>query len=136
MTRLKFVFEKKGVEMVFEDQAAYAAWFSSLKDGKYSLSITRYRKTDRFTDPQFAYYYGVILPTIAEHTGDDDLDALDTDLKANFASYQDFDTGMLKVRRKSDMDGPEASLYIDRVIRWAGEFLGVMIPFPDHGEGL
>lgn len=86
--------------------------------------------------PQLRYYRGVVLPAIAEATGQDE-DAIHEDMIARFlpprhVAYVNPTTGEVDERavprRTSGLSVGEYSDFVDRVCAWCGEWLGLIIP--------
>ena len=109
--------------------------FDGLKDGRYTVDITRQNKR---SNPQNAYYWGLVIPLLKK--GFEDLgheltaEEVHEFLKAkfNFKEIINEETGEvnqipLSTTRLSKL---EFSEYIEKIQRWAAEFLNLVIPDP------
>jgi len=78
---------------------------------------------------QNAYFHGVILPLISDHTGYEPEEVKDI-LKQMFLLIDD--GKYPRTRHTSDLDTAEMAHFIDRCIRWAATELNVVIPDPEQ----
>jgi hypothetical protein len=107
---------------------------------EFEVRVRRHRA--RISDLQRAYWWAVIVPMVAEQTGDDE-DSTHEDLKRVFKHcfpsvrkvWRNKKTGKRRqlTRRLSltDLNTKQMTELIDSARKWAGEFLGVEIPPPD-----
>lgn len=110
-------------------------WIKSLK-GFHHISIKQVR-ANRSLD-QNAYYWGVVLPAVANGLQEAWGEAMSVDdchewLKARFNSrvLVNKATGEVKGRQPqstANLDTKEFGEYLDKVIKFAGEQLGVEVP--------
>lgn len=101
---------------------------------KVLVTVSRYVKPK--TNPQLAYFHGIILPALAEHTGEDDLEALKRDVKLAWLTRKPEVCKLtgeetMEVPSLADLNSEEMSAFIDRVIREASK-LGCNIPGPNE----
>ena len=109
--------------------------FDSLKDGKYLVEINY---TDKRSDPQNRYYWGLVVPIVQK--GINDLgteltrDETHEFLKARFNSE-----GIVNNNTGEVVEVPKSTTrlskfqfmeYIERIQRFAAEFLSIVIPDP------
>jgi len=132
-------------------------WKISIKDGKTSMAdeeYSRYRKwmlshggdyefiiQKKFKKrslPQNAWFWGGILPMIAEEMGEEDENEVFATLKSKFLSKTKHIAGkngqweeVKIVGRSSKLTTDQFSVFIERCRKWAGEFLGITIPDAD-----
>ena len=123
----------------------WTAYLKSLSDGEYYLELHKAKGPSK-TNEQMAYYYAVILPMTFEAMralGNDKIiikvgkkfievplteEICDYLLKEKHAPRDE--NG--KMITKRDMTKEEASEFIDTVIRWDAEMLGIVIPDADQ----
>lgn len=112
--------------------------FSSLKDGYYIIRIVN--KNQRSLE-QNAYFHAIVLPILFEGfraAGYDDVtdpDDAKQAVKNLFAKkWLKGSNGMSleSVQDTHKMTTVEFSEFIDRVIKFGAEFLGVQIPYPNE----
>jgi hypothetical protein len=99
------------------------------------------RERARISDLQRGYWFAVVVPMIAEETGDD-VDGVHDDLMREFGPkvlpkrWKNTKTGKRRqlTKRPSIMslNTSQTTELIDRTRQWAGEFLGLDIPVPDR----
>ena len=102
------------------------------------------------SNKQNAYYWGVVLHVISKHTGSDseelhELFKCKFGLKTRFNLKSEF-TDNLTVRHKNELETElieefpistsvlntaEFTDYLDKIVRWSGEKLGLYIPKPN-----
>lgn len=99
----------------------------ALADQQVVLIVRRHRKTR--TDRQSRYYFGVVVPLLAEHCGYDKQEMHEL-LAMRFLRVEDDPvTGSPRRRRTPSTNTKEFAEYVDACIRLASE-LGVYIPDP------
>jgi len=97
------------------------------------LAITIDRWRPNTSTRQYAYYYGIVLPMISDHTGHS-TEELDLILKHKFL-YEWTELGSELVRKvisKTRVTTEQFSTYLEEVIRWAATELNVVIPDPSR----
>jgi hypothetical protein len=90
----------------------------------------RKRRSKRSTQ-QNAYWWGVVIPHIASHCGytpDETHEAL----KVKFLGQEDLSRGLVRVGSTAKLNTTEFADLVDRVVLWAAEDLGVIIPLPEE----
>lgn len=122
-------------KVILANRKRFEADLATLKDGQYELII---RLKNRRSTPQNDYYWGVVIWEIRhrlEQLGNRFTpDQIHDLLKAKFLAIQvSNDQGeLLEVPGStSGLNKEEFSLYLDKVIQWASEFLGIEIPEPN-----
>ena len=106
----------------------------SLK-GKGQLAITIEPWKSTTSNPQFRYYYGVVLPLISKQTGHSK-DTLDAILKSRFL-YEYVQVGNVVEKiplSKTAITTTQFAEFLEEVICWAAEFLDLVIPEPEEAE--
>jgi hypothetical protein len=80
---------------------------------------------------QNAYWWGVVIPYIAEASGFTHDEAHDA-LKAKFLGQDDLSTGLRKIGSTAKLDTKAFTDLIDQVRQWAQDFLNTYIPAPNE----
>lgn len=97
------------------------------------MGVKRWRS--KHSPEQRGYLHGVVLPAIGECIGEDDLKSLYAWAKQEFnykiiVGKDDQEARIGQSLKESDT--AEMTIFIDKLIRWAGTFLGLTIPPPDR----
>jgi len=117
---------------------AIGLWCSTFKNGTHVEIIIRKHKTKRSND-QNAYYWGVVVPILANHFGHDNPDDMHEELKREFNPVPS------KIDPAKTIGGTTTKLstveffsaedsYVERICRWAALEYGVYIPPPKKAE--
>jgi hypothetical protein len=114
-------------------------YYDSLKLKKYLTPlngqtvevIIRKPKTKR-SDLQNNYYWGVVLEILSKELGYDQ-DELHEILKYKFLKIEST-LGMEYIRSTTKLTTGEFEEYLEKIKRWAAEFLGINIPNPNEAE--
>lgn len=93
--------------------------------------IIRKPKTKR-SDLQNNYYWGVVLEILSKELGYDQ-DELHEILKYKFLKIEST-LGMEYIRSTTKLTTGEFEEYLEKIKRWAAEFLGINIPNPNEAE--
>ena len=80
---------------------------------------------------QNAYWWGVIIPEIAEASGFTHDEAHEA-LKAKFLGQDDLATGLRRIGSTARLDTKQFTDLIDQVRQWALDFLNCYIPAPNE----
>ena len=98
-----------------------------------AVTVTRWQR--RTSNPQLAYYFGVVVELLSEHTGftKEEMDFL---LKNRFVySYVNVNGVTLKkVLSKTTTSTARFEEFLETTRRWAEADLGVLIPLPNEAE--
>ena len=127
----------EGGKLLIRNRKAFAEGLSSMKDGEVIVKVERVRATRSLN--QNAWYWGVIVELISEHTGytPDEIHEL---LKAKFIPKRlavakgngeivdEFVIGGTTMK----LNKVEFGEYCENVRRWAAETLDVVIPDPQE----
>lgn len=113
--------------------------FALLKDGMHMVKIT---SMDKRSLDQNRYFHGVMLPIVAEGLRDAGWDEIRDEedaksfVKKLFAtrSQVNHNTGEVVefIQDTHKMTKPEFSVFIDDIVRWGAEYLGIQIPYPNE----
>jgi len=96
-------------------------------EGKRVEVVVR-KETHPRSLPMNNYYWGVIIPLVADHLGYGK-DEMHEALKVKFASTAD-EMGLLRVESTAKMTVERFIEYTDEIKRWSAEFLNVYVPDP------
>lgn len=102
------------------------------------ITLTLKRTRAKTSDLQRAYWWAIVVPMIAQETGDDE-QSTHEDLKRQFIPkvtkvWRSKRTGRKRRRTHHSimaLDTKQMTDLIDTVRKWAGEFLNLEIPEPD-----
>jgi hypothetical protein len=133
----EFVLQISGRKIV--NMLEFRHFFNELKDGKHLLTIKDLRKR---SVSQNAYYWGVMVPIIKKALYDAGYDEVTTNedahevikhllLKKRIVSKQTGDVIDISTST-TKLSISEFNEFIERVCRWAAEFLGTYIPSPNE----
>lgn len=113
-----------------EDPRAFKAAFYPHEKKRVRITVERFR--NRRSDEANAYYWGVVVPMIQDAIGEEDPETVHEMLKAEF-NYEILAIGnkeIRKVKSTAKLDTKEFSEYVERVRKFASEFLSLYIPDP------
>lgn len=96
------------------------------------VEITIAKPTKKRSNQQNSYLWGVPYALIAEHTGMD-ADSVHHEMRGMFLK-QKGNGPINKVKSTTKLTTAEFNAYVDSIIRWAAEFLGLYIPLPNEEE--
>lgn len=113
--------------------------FELLKDGKYCVTIEAANKR---TIHQNAYYHGVIVPLVMEglqnvgyseiRTAEDAHETLKFLFLKKCIPNENTGEAIEFIGSTAKLTTTEFNLFIDQIIMWAAEFLGIQIPLPNE----
>lgn len=113
--------------------------FSSLKDGKHFVTVKDYRKRSL---PQNAYYHGVMVPMIQKGLFENGFDDVTTNEEAHEIIKMEFLSKRVVSKQTGDVKDiygstkkltiSEFNEFIEKVCKWAAEYLGITIPSPNE----
>lgn len=119
--------------------ADFKKLFNDLKDGKYRLTIKDFRKRSL---QQNAYYWGVVVPMVKEGLRNEGFDEVTEDEEAHEIIKHLHLKKMVVSKNTGDcieLGGSTAKLsitefneLIERVCKWAAEYLNIVIPSPNE----
>jgi len=114
-----------------------ARWISTFKNGTHIEVIYRKHHSKR-TDEQNRYYWGVVIPILADHFGYDH-EEVHEEMKLMFNPIQSkidpsrkiggSTTKMSTVEFYCDQDS-----YVERICRWSATEYGIYIPPPEKAD--
>lgn len=129
--------EKGKLDMPRFERASMNRWLSTLKGQEVDITIRKHKK--KRTNDQNAYYFGVVIPILADYFGYDDPETLHAELKLMFNPVES------KIRPGEKVGGTTTKMstiefmagddsYVERICRWAAEEYGIYIPPPEKSE--
>lgn len=115
-------------------KAEIRRWVSTFKPGSRVDIIIRKHSSKRSND-QNAYYWGVVIPILADHFGYDNREDLHNDLKLKFNPIKSkINPGQVIGGTTTTMSTVEfmadENSYVERICRWAAMDHGLYIPPP------
>lgn len=123
-------------ETGWQNVRAWQQYVESLKPGTYKVNIT---KTNKRSNPQNSYYWGVVIPMIRQAFYDlgHELSAEETHefLKGKFNCKQVVGDGGEVVEiplSTASLNKTDFGEYLEKIQRFASEFLGLVIPDPNE----
>lgn len=120
-----------GGRLVLDAPLAYRAHLGKLRDRRVEVVVRPFRS--QRTQQQSRYYFGVVVPLIAEYCGYDKQEAHEV-LAMRFLRIDDCPiTGAPRRKRTPDCDTAEFSEYVNSCIRLAAEH-GIRVPEPHEVE--
>ena len=117
---------------------AIALWCRTFKNGTKVEIVIRKAKTKR-TNEQNRYYWGVVIPILADYFGHDCAEDIHEDLKLKFNPIESKIDSTKKIggstTKLSTIDFYSAEdSYIERICRWAASEYDIYIPPPKKSE--
>jgi len=116
-------------KLILRDKELFSKYLCSLR-GEVEVICRKWRK--RRTNRQNSYYWSCVIPLLCEYTGYSD-EELHEALKIKFLSKRERDD-LPTVRSTATLSTKEFANYIEKIVLWAGQELGVMIPPPEQVE--
>ena len=128
----------KKLKFFEHEKQAIARWVSTFKNGT-KIDIVIRKHSSKRTNEQNKYYWGVVIPILADYFGHDNAEDMHEDLKLKFNPAkskidQDKIIGGTTTKLSTvDFYSAENS-YIERIVRWAAEEYGIYCPPPKKAE--
>jgi hypothetical protein len=114
-------------------------WVQSFpEDSKVDIVIRKH--SEKRTNRQNRYYFGVVLPILADHFGHDNVEDMHEDLKEKFNPVSSLITpgkmigGSTTNLSTIEFFGEDTS-YVERICRWASMEYSIYIPPPKKAKG-
>ena len=128
----------KKMKMLDHEKAAISRWISTFKNGTKLDIVIRKHKSKR-SNEQNRYYWGVVIPILAEYFGHDNAEDMHEDLKLKFNPigsklYPEKTIGGTTTKLSTvDFFSADDS-YVERICRWAAMEYSIYIPPPKKME--
>jgi hypothetical protein len=118
-----------------ENKSAVRKLFNELTDGKYLIEIS---SSDKRSSPQNRYYHGICVPMVRHGIFDLGTELTNQEthefLKSKFNTFEvvNKQTGQVEMipRSTTMLTKFEFTQYIEKIQRFAAEFLNIVIPDP------
>lgn len=81
-----------------------------------------------------AYYWGVVLPAISQQLEGWTVEDVHEAMKAKFLAQENLELGLWKIGSSRKLTVQEFGAYLDSIILWAAEKLGVVIDAPPERQ--
>lgn len=123
------------LEVNNRERESMKRWFMTFKDGAKVDIIIR-KHSEKRTNQQNRYYWGVVIPVLANYFGHDNPEDMHEDLKLHFNPIES------KVRPGKMIGGTTTKMsttefysgdesYVERICRWAASEFGIYVPPPE-----
>jgi hypothetical protein len=136
MLELTGTINDKGEAHIF-NRKKLTEWFEENKGKMFTLKIERKKK--KRSNEQNAYYWGVVIPMVRErlHELGNEFNSQETHeaLKAKFNTKDIVnEDGVVEdiVQSTGALSTTDFMIYLDKIQRWANQFLGIVIPNPNE----
>lgn len=96
-----------------------------------NVVVTIEKPSKQRTNPQNAYLWGVPYKMIADETGDD-VDSVHHAMTEMFLTEPG--NVVKKVKSTTKLSTVEFNEYVEKIIRWAAQFLGLYVPLPQEEQ--
>lgn len=126
----KFPGTIKDGKPVLDNIRKYRAYLAGFKEGARIELVLR-KQTKKRTDPQNRFYWGVVIPMLAEHFGYSK-DEMHEALKWKFLQKPGANPPTVGSTKK--MDTVKFNAYIEQIQVWAAQEYSIIIPDPNEVE--
>lgn len=128
----------KKLKISEREKEAMRRWCATFPNGAH-IDITVKKHKSQRTNDQNAYYWGVVIPILADYFGHDNAEDMHEDLKLEFNPVKS------KIDNTKTIGGSTTKLstveffsaddsYVERVCRWASKDYSIYIPPPKKAE--
>jgi len=121
-----------GGKFVPKDTATFKKAFWAHEGKEVDITVKRHR--DNRSLNQNSYYFGVVVSMIGEAIGEPDIEAVHEMLKLEH-NYYLAKVGTREIRvpmSTAELNTEAFEAYLERVRRWASEYLSLYIPLPNE----
>jgi hypothetical protein len=126
------------LKMVDHEREAMCRWYLTFKHNA-SVDITVRKHSSKRSNQQNKYYWGVVIPILADYFGHDNAEDMHSDLKEKFNPIES------KVKPGKIIGGTTTKMstvefygaddsYVERVCRWAASEYQIYVPPPKKAE--
>jgi hypothetical protein len=123
-----------GGKFVPKDAATFKKAFWAHEGKQVDITVKRHRENRSLN--QNSYYWYIVVAMIGQAIGEDDAEAVHDMLKLEH-NYYIATVGKKEIRvpmSTAELDTAAFEAYLERVRRWASEFLSLYIPLPNEVE--
>jgi len=121
----------KNGKIKLDDISGFTKYLKGFENKKVQLILRRFKTTR--SNRQNKFYWGVVIPLIAEYAGEDDKEAIHEALKNKFLKVRD-SKGLKIVQSTTKLSTTEFEIYLEAVKRWASMECQIVIPDPNDIE--
>lgn len=129
MNEFVAVVSEDGKRILFDFPKAWEAYRKRFAGDEVVVTLKK-RRAQR-SNPQNRFWHGVIVTLLAEHCGYTH-DEMHEALKVKFLGTEDMSRGLLRIGSTRKLNTLEFAELTERVMLWAIEELGVVIPSPER----
>jgi len=120
------------------ERDAMARWLRTFKVGAH-LEVVIRKWNEKRSNLQNSYYWGTVIPILAEYFGHDNAEDLHEDLKLKFNPVESkIDPGKMIGGTTTKLSTVEffsgETSYIERICRWAATEYSIYVPPPTKSE--
>ena len=128
---MNFIFgaEINNRQIILENPSEFWKFARKFEGKKIQLLLRKY--TTSRSLKQNAYYFGVVVPIIADWAGEDDKESIHQALKEKFLKVRD-SKGLKIIQSTTKLNTTEFEIYLGKVKRWASVDCGLIIPEPSR----
>jgi len=128
----------KKLKLFDHEKQAIKRWVATFKDGT-KLDITIRKHKSKRSNEQNRYYFGVVLPILADYFGHDNVEDLHEDLKLKFNPIEsklnpDTKIGGTTTKMSTEEFYSGETSYVERICRWAAMEYSIYVPPPKKAE--
>lgn len=130
--------ENRKLIMVDHEKESMRRWIATFKD-KTKVDVVIRKHSSKRTNQQNRYYWGVVIPILADYFGHDNPEDMHEDLKLKFNPVESkIEPGKIIGGTTTAMSTIDFMVsddsYIERICRWAASDFGIYIPPPPKAE--
>ena len=128
----------KKLKLFDHEKQAIGRWIATFKNGT-KLDITIRKHKSKRSNDQNRYYWGVVIPILADYFGHDNAEDMHHDLKEKFNPIESkLEPGKMIGGTTTKMSTEEffcgETSYVERICRWAAMEYEIYIPPPKKAE--
>ena len=128
----------KKLKLFDHEKKAIALWATTFPNGT-KVDITIRKHKEKRSNDQNRYYFGVVIPILADYFGHDSVESMHEDLKLEFNPVPSkIDTtkiiGGSTTKLSTEEFFSKEDSYVNRICRWSAEKYGLYIPPPKKAE--
>ncbi len=129
------------------DNKSYSTHLNTLEGKEVSISVSKKRKASGRSNPQNRYYWGVVIPVLANELGystEEMHDAIKTQFlgevkpitreRMTLEGTETFETNIFIPRSTTSLDTSDFEKFMSQVRQWASIELAIYIPEPNETE--
>lgn len=130
---------KSTIDFVDHEREAIKRWISTFKEGT-KLDVIIRKHSSKRSNEQNAYYWGVVIPILADYFGHDNPEDMHDDLKRKFNPIESkvqpgkIIGGTTTKMSTVEFYGSSEESYVERICRWAAIEYQIYIPPPKKSD--